>query len=102
MGLEPFLLSASLEFVLAQRLVRKICTTCKQPYEPKKEVFENLGLNPNELGERQFFFGAGCEECSQSGYRGRTGLFEMIKVTDALREMINSGAATLVLKAEGN
>ena len=98
MGLEPFLLSASLEFVLAQRLVRKICTTCKQPYEPKKEVFENLGLNPNELGERQFFFGAGCEECSQSGYRGRTGLFEMIKVTDALREMINSGAATLVLR----
>ena len=98
MGLEPFLLSASLEFVLAQRLVRKICTGCKQDYEPAKDLIENLGLNQNDIGERQFFYGAGCEECNQSGYRGRTGLFEMIKVTDSFREMINSGAATLVLR----
>jgi type IV pilus assembly protein PilB len=98
MGLEPFLLSASLEFILAQRLVRKICSTCKQAYKPEKEVFENLGLNPNELGERQFYFGAGCADCNKSGYRGRTGLFEMIKATDGFREMINSGAATLVLR----
>ena len=98
MGLEPFLLSASLEFVLAQRLVRKICSACKQDYEPAKDLIENLGLNQNDIGERQFFYGAGCEECNQSGYRGRTGLFEMIKVTDGFREMINSGAATLVLR----
>ena len=98
MGLEPFLLSASLEFVLAQRLVRKICTACKQDYEPAKDLIENLGLNQNDIGERQFFYGAGCEECNQSGYRGRTGLFEMIKVSDSFREMINSGAATLVLR----
>ena len=98
MGLEPFLLSASLEFVLAQRLVRKICSGCKEEFEPKKEVFQNLGLNPNELGDRKFYFGAGCAECNQSGYRSRTGLFEMIKVTDVFREMINAGAATLVLK----
>ena len=98
MGLQPFLLSASLEFVLAQRLVRKICSSCKQDYVPEKDLLENLGLNQNEIGERQFFYGAGCEECNQSGYRGRTGLFEMIKVTDAFREMINSGAATLVLR----
>lgn len=98
MGLEPFLLSASLEFVLAQRLVRKICSGCKQDYEPAKDLIENLGLNQNDIGERQFFYGAGCEECNQSGYRGRTGLFEMIKVTDGFREMINSGAATLVLR----
>ncbi|MEC8043893.1 MAG: GspE/PulE family protein [Verrucomicrobiota bacterium] len=98
MGLEPFLLSASLEFVLAQRLVRKICTDCREEYEPKKDLLATLGLDPNELGDRKFFFGAGCKECSNSGYRGRTGLFEMIKVTDAFRELINSGAATLVLK----
>jgi type IV pilus assembly protein PilB len=98
MGLEPFLLSASLEFVLAQRLVRKICSSCKQEYEPAKDLIESLGLNQNEIGERKFFYGAGCEECNQSGYRGRTGLFEMIKVTDGFREMINSGAATLVLR----
>ena len=98
MGLEPFLLSASLEFVLAQRLVRKICSSCKKEFTPKKDMLESLELNPNELGDRVFFFGAGCEDCNQSGYRGRTGLFEMIKVTDSFREMINSGAATLVLR----
>jgi type IV pilus assembly protein PilB len=98
MGLEPFLLSASLEFVLAQRLVRKICPSCKQEFEPKKDVLAELDLKAEEIGERKFYFGAGCEECSNAGYRGRTGLFEMIKVTDAFREMINSGAATLVLR----
>ena len=92
MGLEPFLLSASLEFVLAQRLVRKICTDCREEYEPKKDLLATLGLDPNELGDRKFFFGAGCKECSNSGYRGRTGLFEMIKVTDAFRELITRGS----------
>jgi len=98
MGLEPFLLSASLEFVLGQRLVRKICKSCKQEYQPKREMFEMIGLNPQELGERKFFFGAGCNDCNQTGYKGRTGLFEMISVTDSFRELINSGAATLVLR----
>ena len=98
MGLEPFLLSASLEFVLGQRLVRKICKSCKQEYQPKREMFEMLGLNPQELGERKFFFGGGCSDCNQTGYKGRTGLFEMICVTDSFRELINSGAATLVLR----
>ena len=98
MGLEPFLLSASLEFVLAQRLVRKICRECRSEFQPKREMIDMLGLNQNEIGDRKFYFGAGCSECNQTGYRGRTGLFEMIKVTDAFREMISSGAATLVLR----
>lgn len=98
MGLEPFLLSASLEFVLGQRLVRKICKECKQEYQPKREMFEMLGLNPREIGARKFYFGAGCVECNQTGYRGRTGLFEMICVTDSFRELVNSGVATLVLR----
>ncbi len=98
MGLEPFLLSASLEFVLAQRLVRKICSGCKQEYVPKRDLLERLGLSRNDLGERNFYFGSGCDVCSEGGYRGRTGLFEMIKVNDTFRELINSGAATLVLK----
>ena len=102
MGLEPFLLSASLEFVLAQRLVRKICTGCKQDYEPAKDLIENLGLNQNDIGERQFFYGAGCEECNQSGYRGRTGLFEMIKVSDSFREMINSGRCDFGSPSKGD
>ena len=98
MGLEPFLLSASLEFVLAQRLVRKICSTCSTEFEPKKEMLDQLGVTRKDIGDRKFHFGAGCEDCNNSGYRGRTGLFEMIKVTDAFREMVNSGAATLVLR----
>ena len=98
MGLEPFLLSASLEFILAQRLVRKICTSCKQEFDPKNDMLQNLGLNRKDLGDRKFYFGAGCEACSNGGYRSRTGLFEMIKVGDTFRELINSGAATLVLK----
>ena len=98
MGLQPFLLSASLEFILAQRLVRKICSGCKQEFDPKNEMLQNLGINRNELGDRKFYFGGGCEQCSNGGYRGRTGLFEMIKINDSFREMINSGAATLVLK----
>jgi type IV pilus assembly protein PilB len=98
MGLEPFLLSASIEFVLGQRLVRKICKECKQEYKPKREVFEDLGLNPQEVGDRKFYFGGGCPECNQTGYRGRSGLFEMITITDSFRELINSGAATLVLR----
>ena len=98
MGLEPFLLSASLEFVLAQRLVRKICSGCRNEFDPKKEMLDQLGITKKDIGDRNFFFGSGCEECGNSGYRGRTGLFEMIKVTDSFREMINSGAATLILR----
>jgi len=98
MGLEPFLLSASLEFILAQRLVRKICSSCKKEFDPKNEMLQNLGLVRKDLGGRSFYFGSGCDACSNGGYRGRTGLFEMIKVGDSFRELINSGAATLVLK----
>ncbi|MBC8349124.1 MAG: ATPase, T2SS/T4P/T4SS family [Verrucomicrobia bacterium] len=98
MGLEPFLLSASIEFVLGQRLVRKICKECKQEYKPKRDILEALGLNSQELGDRKFYFGGGCPECNQTGYRGRSGLFEMISITDSFRELINGGAATLVLR----
>jgi type IV pilus assembly protein PilB len=98
MGLEPFLLSASLEFILAQRLVRKICSGCRQEFDPKNEMLLNLGLSRKDLGDRKFYFGSGCDSCNNGGYRGRTGLFEMIKVGDTFRELINSGAATLVLK----
>ena len=63
-------------------------------------MLDPLGITRRGIGDRKFYFGSGCEECSNSGYRGRTGLFEMIKVTDSFREMINSGAATLVLRQQ--
>jgi len=61
-------------------------------------MLNNLGITRKDLGDRKFYFGAGCEACNNGGYRSRTGLFEMIKINDSFREMINSGAATLVLK----
>jgi type IV pilus assembly protein PilB len=98
MGLEPFLISASLEGVLGQRLVRRICRTCKTAYEPDHELVEVLGVDPLEIADKQFYFGKGCPECSQTGYRGRQGLFEMMLMTDTLRDLITKRAPTLVLK----
>ncbi len=98
MGLEPFLIAASLEGVLGQRLVRKICTTCRTAYEPDQEIIDLLGVDPIEIADKQFFFGKGCAECSGSGYRGRQGLFELLMMNDSIRDLITSRAPTLVIK----
>ncbi len=98
MGLEPFLISASLEAILAQRLVRRICTSCRTAYEPGSELIEMLEVDPLEIADKNFYYGEGCAECSDTGYRGRIGLFEMVNVTDAIRELINNRAPTLQIK----
>jgi type IV pilus assembly protein PilB len=98
MGLEPFLISASLEAILAQRLVRRICKHCRTSYEPTSELIEMLEVDPLEIADKEFFFGAGCPECAKTGYKGRLGLFEMIMVTDAIRELINRRAPTLAIR----
>jgi type IV pilus assembly protein PilB len=98
MGLEPFLISASLEAILAQRLVRRICSSCRTAYEPGQDLIEMLDVNPLEIADKDFYYGEGCPECSNTGYRGRVGLFEMIIVSDAIRELINNRAPTLTIK----
>ena len=98
MGLEPFLISASLEAILAQRLVRRICPSCRTAYEPGHDLIEMLDVDPLEIADKDFFYGDGCAECSSTGYRGRVGLFEMIVVSDAIRELINNRAPTLTIK----
>jgi type IV pilus assembly protein PilB len=98
MGLEPFLISASLEAILAQRLVRRICPTCRTAYEPGQDLIEMLDVDPLEIADKDFYYGDGCPECSNTGYRGRIGLFEMIVVSDAIRELINQRAPTLTIK----
>ncbi len=98
MGLEPFLIAASLEGILGQRLVRRICPTCKTAYEPDQEIIDMLGVDPIEIADKQFFFGKGCAECNGSGYKGRQGLFELLLVNDSLRDLITARAPTLVLK----
>lgn len=98
MGLEPFLISASLEAILAQRLVRRICKNCRTAYEPSHDLVEILDVDPLEIADKDFFYGEGCPQCSSTGYRGRVGLFEMIVVSDAIRELINERAPTLAIK----
>jgi len=98
MGCEPFLVAASLEGILAQRLVRTICVECKTPYEPSEAILSQLGISPHELGDKQFFTGAGCDVCGQSGYRGRAGLYELLNITEPIRELITNRAPTVVIK----
>ncbi len=98
MGCEPFLVAASLEGVLGQRLVRTICKDCKTPYEPNEAILSQLGISPHELGDKQFYTGAGCEVCGQTGYRGRAGLYELLNITEPIRELITARAPSVVLK----
>ncbi|MEI6337764.1 MAG: GspE/PulE family protein, partial [Verrucomicrobiota bacterium] len=98
MGVEPFLISASLECVLAQRLIRKICSACKTPYEPSEKILQSLGLTPHDIGDKNFFYGKGCEVCNQTGYKGRKGIYELLKISDPLREMINSRTSGVVMR----
>jgi type IV pilus assembly protein PilB len=98
MGLEPFLISASLEGVLAQRLLRRVCKTCRTAYEPDKDVINMLDVDALEISNKQFYYGKGCADCSRSGYKGRQGLFELMTINDQLRSLITQKAPTLVLK----
>ncbi|NNM29159.1 MAG: type II/IV secretion system protein [Akkermansiaceae bacterium] len=98
MGTEPFLVAASLEGVLAQRLIRTICKECKAAYEPSEAILTQLGLAAHEIGDKQFFTGQGCDECGQTGYRGRKGLFELLDVSDPIAELITERAPSVVIK----
>jgi type IV pilus assembly protein PilB len=98
MGVEPFLISASLECVLAQRLIRKICTRCREAYEPSESVLQQLGLSPYDIGDKNFYYGKGCEACNHTGYKGRKGIYELLKISDPIRELINQRAPGVVLR----
>jgi len=98
MGVEPFLISAALECILAQRLIRRICKACSTPYEPSEAVLQQLGLSAFDLGDKNFYYGKGCDVCNQTGYKGRKGIYELLKITDPLREMINDRASGVALR----
>src|SRR5690606_8211152 len=88
MGVEPFLIASTLEAVLAQRLVRRVCTQCRASYTPPAELLAQLGLTRSDVGERTFFFGQGCPACGHTGYRGRMGIYEWLRLTEPLRELV--------------
>jgi type IV pilus assembly protein PilB len=98
MGVEPFLIASSLEAVLAQRLVRKICTTCRQPYEPSEAILRQIGLAIHDLGDKNFYYGAGCADCNNTGYRGRKGIYELLDITEPIRELITQRAPSQVIR----
>jgi type IV pilus assembly protein PilB len=98
MGVEPFLISSTLEAVLGQRLLRSICQKCRTAYHPDEILLAELGLTRREIGKKQFFYGKGCDACNNTGYKGRKGIYELLKITDPLRELINERAATVTLK----
>ena len=94
MGVEPFLLASSLEAVLAQRLIRTICSKCKEPYKPDESLIRSLNGSIAIKPDTKLYHGAGCNECLQTGMSGRTGIFEMLRITGTLRELIAARPTT--------
>ena len=93
MGLPTFLITATVEAVLAQRLVRKICTFCKTDFMPAAEILLELGFTPETAASKKFYYGKGCEKCNNTGYKGRMGIYELLVMNDLLREMVVSEAS---------
>jgi type IV pilus assembly protein PilB len=98
MGVEPFLISSTLEAVLGQRLMRSICANCRATYQPNDSLLAQLEISRRDIGSQSFYYGKGCEACNQTGYKGRKGIYELMRITDPLRELINERAPTVVLK----
>lgn len=98
MGVEPFLISATLEGVLGQRLIRKICQKCKTAYEPSESVLAQIGLTAHDVGDKSFYYGEGCEVCNNTGYKGRKGIYELLDIREPIRQLINEKAPTVVIR----
>jgi type IV pilus assembly protein PilB len=84
--------------VLGQRLVRTICKKCRTPFEPTESQLSLLNLSPHAIGDKVFYYGRGCSGCNDTGYRGRQGIFELLKVSDSLRMLINERVPAVVLR----
>jgi type IV pilus assembly protein PilB len=98
MGVPAYLVSSSIIAVLAQRLVRVVCSKCKQPFQPSESVLEMAGITPEMAAQATFMKGRGCNHCNQSGYKGRLGVYELMMMTSKIRELAFQGAATQVIR----
>jgi general secretion pathway protein E len=101
MGIEPFLVASSVVAIVAQRLVRVICPSCKKPYKPDQALLHELGLSPARTGKRTLYQGTGCPDCLGTGYRGRTGIYEILVVDDTVRGLMLKTSDSATIKAEG-
>ncbi|KAF0177464.1 MAG: type IV pilus assembly protein PilB [Limisphaerales bacterium] len=98
MGVEPFLISSTLMGVLAQRLVRTICSKCCSPFEPTENQLSQLNLSTFDVGDKTFYYGRGCETCNDTGYKGRSGIYELLAINDAVRTMINERIPAVIMR----
>ena len=98
MGIPPFLITATLEGILAQRLVRKICQECREETVPSTEQLAELDLTPEDVLDKKFYRGRGCAVCNNTGFKGRSGLFELMPINDVVRDLINRGSSTQALR----
>src|SRR5437867_7359066 len=98
MGVEPFLISSTLVAVLGQRLVRTVCKECRTPFEPTEAQLAMLNLSPHDLGDKVFYYGRGCANCNDTGYKGRKGICELLVINDAIRALVNERAPTVVVR----
>ncbi len=94
MGIPTFMITATVESILAQRLVRRICSQCREEVDPEEEMLLDIGILKKDVQDKKFFRGVGCDVCNNTGYKGRVGLFELMLINDGLRELIMSNAAT--------
>jgi len=101
MGVKPFLVASSCRAIMAQRLVRKVCQKCKEPYTPTPYEMQLLKLDPRELEKTTIYRGRGCPECGKTGYRGRTGIYEIFELNDEVRQLIYEHVSSNVLRARG-
>jgi len=100
LGLEPFLVTATIEGIVAQRLVRRICNSCKTEYQPSEEQLMELELRLDDVVGKIFYYGKGCDACNNTGYRGRLGIYEIMTLDDEMRDLIIKHASTQVLRLE--
>ncbi len=98
MGIEPFLLTATLECVVAQRLVRSVCPRCKTAYEPSDEELIELGISRSDIADKKFSYGKGCNFCNNTGYKGRTGIYEVMSINDEMRDLVLENSSTEVIR----
>ena len=98
MGIEPFLVATSVQLIAAQRLARRVCANCKEPVEMTPQALLNVGFKKDEIGTFTVYKGRGCDKCNSTGYKGRVGLYEVMEITDDIRELILIGASSLELR----
>jgi type IV pilus assembly protein PilB len=98
LGVEPFLITATIEGIVAQRLVRRICINCKTPFDPDEAQLKELDLTEADIAGKQIYYGRGCSKCNGTGYKGRVALFEIMVFNEEIRELIMNRASTNVLR----